>query len=797
MVLVVAFDAHAQFGVPAPPTNPGTPGIPTTPGTPGAGVPPATPLPTVTESTSSDLRQLISNKEWRFLGRVEMERGDTKIFADDVRWMTDTNQAVATGNVVFAQGANRISAERAEFNTETKLGTFYKAFGTASIQPPRSSRPVAVAAPTAIGQDTDVYFYGDTIEKLGPRKYRIANGGFTTCVQPTPRWQLTSSSVVLNIDHYTLLRNAIFSVKGVPLLYTPILYYPTNREDRATGILIPTYATSTLRGQVFHNAFFWAISRSQDATFMHDWYTNTGQGVGGEYRYNFGAASDGNLNMHLLNQKETKFILEDGSTRTLAAERSYEIRGGANQGLSQRFRARANINYFSSIQAKQTTNTNIYDASLNSRTLGGNVIGMTNGFSINGTMDQSEYFYPGTSSSTLTGTWPRVTVSRNESPLLGSQFYYSMGTEFASLVRAQTRAGVEVDSGLSRFNISPQIRYPFKKWQWFTVNSSVAWHDTYYSRSYVVNPDKSQTLVDAGIGRRFFQFQAQLLGPLFTRVWNTPDNGYAEKFKHSIEPFLNVDRTTAIDNFDNIVKLEGTDFLVGKTTRYTYGINNRFYAKRRPKVGSPVLVGHAAEILAVEFSQSYYTDATAAQYDLQYSTNFTGTLAPAPSHFSPLLLSVRTLPADQLNVTMRAEIDSRYLALRTVSASGTYTITNVLSATGSWTKSSLIPELPAFSNPASLTHYVNVSTNVHTPANRFGGIYSFNFDVQHTSMLQQRITGFYNAQCCGLAFEYQTLNLGGISSIGLPADRRFFMSFTLAGLSTFSPFNGGMSGVPR
>ena len=43
----------------------------------------------------------------------------------------------ATGNVVFAQGDNRISAERAEFNTQTRLGTFYNASGIAAIQPPK------------------------------------------------------------------------------------------------------------------------------------------------------------------------------------------------------------------------------------------------------------------------------------------------------------------------------------------------------------------------------------------------------------------------------------------------------------------------------------------------------------------------------------------------------------------------------------------------------------------------------------------------------------------------------------
>jgi hypothetical protein len=90
---------------------------------------------------------------------------------------------------------------------------------------------------------------------------------------------------------------------------------------------------------------------------------------------------------------------------------------------------------------------------------------------------------------------------------------------------------------------------------------------------------------------------------------------------------------------------------------------------------------------------------------------------------------------------------------------------------------------------------VNTSTNVHTKDNRFGGIYAFNFDVLRSSLLNQRMTGFYNAQCCGIAFEYQTYNFGAGSAIS--SDRRFFMSFTLAGLGNFSPFNGALGGVPR
>src|SRR5204862_3218534 len=161
-----------------------------------------------------------------------------------------------------------------------------------------------------------------------------------------PRWNLSADTVVLNSDHYIFLKQAILSVKGVPMLYLPVLYYPTKEEDRATGFLIPTYGNSTVRGHSIHNAFFWAIDRSQDATILHDWYSKTGQGIGTEYRYNRGAGSDGNIRTYILNETLTQ---AGASTDSFSSSRSYELRGSANQLLPGGLRARGRIDYFSSI----------------------------------------------------------------------------------------------------------------------------------------------------------------------------------------------------------------------------------------------------------------------------------------------------------------------------------------------------------------------------------------------------------------------------------------------------------------
>src|SRR5690349_19339418 len=124
----------------------------------------------LTDTTIAERHEVISEKEHHYSGAVELDDGrDTKLYADDVRVYLDQDRAVASGNVVFRQGSSQISADRADFNTKTRLGTFYNATGFAMVQPPRqNARPGGIAPPPIVGQETIVYFIGETVEKIGP-----------------------------------------------------------------------------------------------------------------------------------------------------------------------------------------------------------------------------------------------------------------------------------------------------------------------------------------------------------------------------------------------------------------------------------------------------------------------------------------------------------------------------------------------------------------------------------------------------------------------------------------------------
>ena len=63
---------------------------------------------------------------------------------------------------------------------------------------------------------------------------------------------------------------------------------------------------------------------------------------------------------------------------------------------------------------------------------------------------------------------------------------------------------------------------------------------------------------------------------------------------------------------------------------------------------------------------------------------------------------------------------------------------------------------------------MNAMTTLRTSGNRVGGSYTFNYDIGRATLLTSRIVGYYNAQCCGVAVEYQTVNFPQSSAYPVP-----------------------------
>jgi lipopolysaccharide assembly outer membrane protein LptD (OstA) len=728
------------------------------------------------DSKQFRIEQLDSDRI-RLTGQVEIEgegpNAGQKFFADDLEWNLSSGEFSASGNVVVSTPTSRIAAERAVFNTKTRLGTFHTASGIASLgERGQEDR-------TMFGSlEPEVYFYGEMIEKIGDDKYRITRGGFTTCVQPTPRWEVVSNSATINLGDYAILRNAVMRVKDVPVFYLPVLYYPIQDDDRATGFLLPTYGNSTYRGASISNAFFWAINRSQDATLFHDWFTTRGQGMGSEYRYALAPGSEGMARAYWLNQKASTV---DGVASP--SVRSYQIESGVVQRLPGRLSARARIDYFSDITSQQLYNNNIYEQSRSQRTIDGSVSGAWSGWNVTGNYRRIEQFYTPTDS-LLNGNAPSLTANLSSRRLGGLPVYFALNTESARVLyveRREAAAGIdENDFTLNRVDFNPSLRAPLTSLPFLTLTGTLAYRYTYYSERWIA--DRVQ--VPDPISRQYADLRAELVGPVLSRVF-TPNNAFADRLKHLVEPSVSVQRTTSIDNFDQIPNLGGYyDTIFGGVTRVSYGVTNRFLVRKAGSAGAAPAASAPREFLNVGVSQTYYSDERASRFDQQYQSSSFGTRPP--SNFSPVALTVRASPTAISTANLRLEYDYQNAGIQSLGAQGGLNHPRA-QVTAGWSRTS---QLNFSSN------VLDASTTLRFSEGRTGGAYSVNWDIERGHIVQQRWIGFYNAQCCGLTVEYQEFNFSSDPRFGVPKDRRFNIGFTLAGIGTFSNFFGTFGG-PR
>ena len=760
--------AAAAFGQTVPPTP---------------AQPAATPPATSQSTTTTNLRGISVASSWKFervgdhlhlINQAAVEGPNLKFFADDIDLYEDTNRVVASGNVVFTNADGRISAERVEFNTGTGIGTFYDASGIMSIGAATGANAAAFG-----GQEPDVYFYGAKLEKIGLRKYRITNGGFTTCVQPTPRWEVTSGSVVLNLDEYAIARNTLLKVKGVPMFYLPLLYYPIQKSQRATGFLLPTYGTSTLRGQSISNAFFWAINRSQDATFFHDWFTHTGMGEGSEYRYIAGLQSAGNVRLYRFVQHETQYT-QSGTTSTLPAKTSYEFTGAVTQALGGAARARMRLDYFSDVLTQQLYHQNIYQASRRNRLIEAGASDIFGPLSTTVLYQRNETFNNETSSF-LYGATPRVSAQLAPQQLFGAPIYASMNSEYAFLPYRSldlAKGVVTQDNSLARVDIAPSVRLPLSRLTYLSVNTSAAHRMTYYSRS----ADQRGLPVDDSLIRDYTQLRTEVVGPVFTKIWDTPDSGYAERMKHVIEPAFTLDYTTPIHNYKQTPLLTDTsDFVVGGTSRLTYGLTNRFMYRGRTVDGTR---GQTREFVTVGVQQTYYSNSESSKFDTAYSSSNS---SRQPVNLSPVSLIARVSPSARIDANTRVEYDVQGLGLAVLGVGS-----NISAGLSSGSLQFSRQHLSRREKPST---YLSGSTSLHSPNGHFTGTYALSWDITHSTIVTQNVLATYMAQCCGLQMEFQKFHL--VSSAPIPSDRRINISFVLAGLGTFSNFFGAFGNSLR
>ena len=690
-----------------------------------------------------------------YVDNVRIVCDDTILYADVVQWKGDI--VTARGHVLLDDRGLRVNADQMELNRVTRLGTFYRVTGWARLGDP-------AAEPNPFGQlEPDVQFAADIVERVGPREYKLTRGWYSSCAQPVPRWAITHTSGSIVLNERLFAKNAVLKVKGVPVFYLPFIYYPLDSEERSTGFLMPQYSSSSFQGHGIGNAFFWAINRWQDATFYQNWYSKAGQSYGAEYRYAAAPGSGGQVQLTVLENKTE-----------LQTQRRYMTRASVNQRLNRYMGLVGRVSYTSDQLTQQLYNQNLYDLSNRERYGSLSMTGRNRRYSFLATGEFRERFEG--LNVIRQGLAPAASFTVGESPIGRSPVYFGMTNDVVSFIREGDFGNPDVNRSVFRVDVAPTIRAPISRLSFLSLSTAASFRLTHWTKSQF-DPELLRP-VGGPLTRQLVELRADLVGPSFEKIWTPKSPGFAESWRHLIEPRVSLSWLSAFDRRDEVVQNDGVDQMVGGTTTVNYGLTNRWLA-RRPQPGGGR--GNGRNIVDVSISQTYYTNAAAALYDPYYQ-------AANAKKFSSVQLRANASPADSFNARFQVDVDPYVLKPLQYSAASSFFTSRTNLGLG-WTKRQFVPEVPSYSNPDFASHFLNWSLATGTPGGRIHGTYFANLDIKQMSMLQQRIVLSLNAQCCGVTLDYQILQAAQIGPATLPADRRFGISFSLAGLGSFSnPF---------
>jgi hypothetical protein len=370
-----------------------------------------------------------------------------------------------------------------------------------------------------------------------------------------------------------------------------------------------------VRGPGLSTAYFWAINRNQDATFYYDWFSRAGYAVGSEYRVVTQPGSQGDARFYMLDEQAQ--FAEDGSI-VRPASRSYEVRGTLNQRLSRTFRLIGQVNYFSDAATQQLYEQNLYDFSRRDRYLGATVTGTVRRVRISAAVDNRDV-YTDLNAAQRYGRLPQVKFWFSEQPLGRSKIYLGGNAEVAYLVSRPDVNNPATDRSLWRFDGAPTLRAPLSNLSFLSVTTSASWRITRWLESRNLGTGETQPIP---LTRSLIDLRADMVGPVLSKVYQSPDSGYAE-VKHLIEPVsvaVTVRPVCRSRRNDHVSR--------SAATTVNYSLTTRLLAKLRGGAANQLLSREWPELLQ---------QCLATAFDSQYQSATVG-------GFSPIQFSAQVMP---------------------------------------------------------------------------------------------------------------------------------------------------------
>lgn len=125
----------------------------------------------------------------------------------------------------------------------------------------------------------------DKVTQQSQVQYQLYTADFSTCPAAHRAWDITAKRIDLNRDTGSgEAYDAVLHAGGVPIFYTPYFPFPIDNR-RQSGLLYPSFGSSTSGGVEYAQPYYWNIAPNMDATVGPHIFTRRGVGLDAEWRF--------------------------------------------------------------------------------------------------------------------------------------------------------------------------------------------------------------------------------------------------------------------------------------------------------------------------------------------------------------------------------------------------------------------------------------------------------------------------------------------------------------------------------
>ena len=783
---------------------------------PAQGVSSGAPLPSQ-EVTIRARQQEKQGDVYQLDGDVEILFQSYVMRAEHVTYHDDTGAMEATGRVVFDGGPHdaHIVAGHANYNAKNETGTFYDVTGTFGAVVRGSSVVLTTSNPFLI--------IGRVVQKVGRDRYIVTHGSITSCAEPKPDWTFNAEKIDVVAGEDAKLYHSTFRLLNLPIFYFPFTQTPASAMSRTTGFLLPSVGESSTKGFMLGDSFYWAINRSSDLTLGGEYLSARGWSQTMQYRAR--PTENSSLELHyygVLDRGINVQQVQNGIERTVhQAQGGEEVRllGADDQ---DHWRTSASIDYLSSFLFRQAFSVS-YTQAVNSEVR--SVLYASHnldGFSINASAGRYQNFYQDPVTTTYSDQikilhLPMVEVNGLEQRLSSSPFFWGVDTSAGGLNRSEP--GFVTANLVGRLDVRPRIALPLQ-WKGWDLRPEVAMQDTLYTQQVGASATNPLGVPSGdGLNRRALETSVELRPPVLEKVFDK--QLFGSTFKHVIEPVFTYRYTTGVDNFQNIIRFDGTDIL-SNTSEFEYDIIQRIYGHRhsnRHEPGCEAIAASSAghpgklppsyipgisavspkcedeskttrELLSWEVKQKYYYDASFGGALVPGRRNvFTDTVdlsgiafLDSPRVWSPVISKLRLQTSANTDVQWQLDYDSVHGRINSSAAFAEYRLGEYFfggSHSFFHVPANSVTEI--YTNEPLVFNQFRILAGYGHPNKRgFAGGASIGYDQNLGFLQYAAVQTSYNTDCCGLSFEYRHNNVPGVN-----VENQYRFAFTLANIGTF------------